>query len=228
MKILYALLASLLTGVLASAPEKRQIRSPLTVKLFGVAPGSSKVKATITNTNREIGYNLFRGNTVLDKQNVEKVTVQNGDFRVPFSGYAITYIYDNLDATSFFPLGPGETKEVVFDIAEGYQVHNTSTALQQVKAEGLFRYTTIGSTRLEDENLLAYASNTLPLEVDQAGAKVIFDRFAQKHIGKRYVINPTCKGQNLNKVQDALRECNRVANRAAGDASWGVSRAYEK
>ncbi|KAI0576135.1 Neutral protease 2 [Pyrenophora tritici-repentis] len=227
MKSLYAFLVAIAASTMAAtSPLTRQAtqESPINFKLSSV--GNSQIKVTITNKNQDTGYNLVKVNTLLDDDHVHKLTITNEGTSVNFTGFSVTYLYDQLDEESFFPLFAGQTREVVVDVAEGYWVHNTTTSVQEIVAKGQFYYAPLNSTDIQGS--FEYMSNTLSVDIDQAEATTIFKNFLSAKITKRVNISPTCEGKELETLRESLKDCTTFAHAAAKDAKDGVTGLYLK
>ncbi|CAE7033841.1 hypothetical protein PTNB85_03785 [Pyrenophora teres f. teres] len=220
MKSLYTLLVALAAGATA-------VTTPIDLKLSSV--GGSRVKVTITNTNQDTGYNILKVNTVLEDFHTKRLTITNGGTEVDFTGITgATYIADELDEESFFPLLPGQTREVVIDVAEGYWVHKTDTSRHDIIATGWFHYAALNSTQIVKNDGFPYTSNTLSIDIDQAEAKIVFDKYTAQKLAKRVDISSTCEGSEITKLKQALMDCKEIAHNAAEDVREGTSSYYSK
>jgi deuterolysin len=197
------------------------VKTPIDVVLQAV--NNTKVRATVTNTNAQTGYNLLIDGSILDDRPIEKVDVFNTNgSKADFTGFRIQSIYDSVPEESFFSLGPGQSREIEFDIAETHDVYSSAiTTTYEVTTKGAFRYASLNSTELVPHEL-HFASNRLAIDIDQAQAALV-SRALETRLKKRAALDGDCNPTQNRFVKQALDRCTHLALNAGADSINGNS-----
>jgi deuterolysin len=213
-------LAILATTVSAAAVDLAKRDSPLSVELSQLE--DSKVKVTLTNT-AETNYKLFYKESFLDDAPNDKLTVSSASAKVPFTGIYQRMAYTNLPEDVFKTIKAGETIEVEIELAELYDLSESSTYV--ISTAGGFLYAEEGSTELTGE-ILAYSAEAISLEID--AEKTASIATAVSKLGKRTAVQSDCTGTRGTAVRTALSNCRSLASAAANAAASGSATKFNE
>lgn len=213
---------SLVLATLASAAAVNTDPNPVSVSLTSM--GNSVVKAVLTNNDNK-GYNIMHKGTFLDDIPVNKFQVKKGSNKANFHGIKLRMGASGFEEDDFTALFPGESKEVVVDLAELYGLDESGT--YDVAAKGRFNIAEMNSTELIRGGGLRYNSNKLSINVNgkQAGQVI---KAIEAILQSRSTINSTCTDSQTSTVADGLSRCESQAEAAAEAALNGSESKFEE
>jgi deuterolysin len=132
-----------------------------------------------------------------------------------------------LDDSSFVAIAPGQTLETEVELAELYDLETSDK--YNVQAAGYLRYAMANATELTDD-VLAYSSNILSLDVDGEEAKSIaYAVESPDTLSKRTALQTSsCSSSTLSAVRTALSQCQSLASAAATAATSGSATRFSE
>ncbi len=217
----YSFSAIALAG-LASAAAVNSNASPVSVSLSSM--GDTTVKAVITN-NGDKGYNIMHKGTILDHVPVNKFQVTKGAEMASFHGIKLRMGTTGFHADDFTALSPGESKEVVVDLAEIYGLDKSG--VYDVMASGRFRVADADSTELIRGGGVRFASNSVSINVDGAKAGQV-TKAIHANLEARSKIASDCTASQTTTVKDGIARCKSQANAAADAATNGSASKFKE
>lgn len=219
----YSFAALSLAGMAsAAAINAKELASPISVSLASV--DHTTVKATITNTGSQ-GYNIMHKGTLLDTLPVNKFRVTKDSASARFVGVKLRMSTTGFEADDFTALAPGESKEVVVDLAQLYGLD--ASGLYDINAVGSFRFAELNSTELVQGGRLSFTSNHLSLTVDGAKASQV-TKAIHAALASRSTIQSDCSASQKTTIADGERRCAAQANAAATAALSGSATKFQE
>ncbi|KAK3192537.1 hypothetical protein K4F52_001336 [Lecanicillium sp. MT-2017a] len=217
----YSFSALALAGM-ASAAAVNTNASPVSVSLSSM--GDTTVKAVITN-NGDKDYNIMHKGTILDSVPVNKFQVTKGADTASFHGIKVRMGTTGFHEDDFTALSPGESKEVVVDLASIYGLDKSGA--YDVSASGRFRVAEAGSTELVRGAGVRFSSNSVKINVDGHKASQV-TKAIHESLASRSTIDSDCTASQKTTVQDGIDKCKAQANAAADAAVNGSASKFKE
>lgn len=219
----YSLTAIALVGVASAAVvQTKELASPVTVSLSSI--DHTTVKATITNNGNK-GYNIMHKGTILDTLPVNKFRVTKDSSKAAFHGVKLRMSSTGFEEADFTPLSPGESKEVVVNLAELYGLDESG--VYDVNAAGRFKIAEINSTEIIRGGSLRFTSNHLSLDVDGARASQV-TKAIHANLASRSTVSSDCSASQKSTVLEGIRRCASQATAAANAALTGSASKFQE
>ena len=218
----YSFTSLALAGLAAAAAvNTKEAAAPVSVSITPV--GNTAVKAVITNNGNK-GYNILHKGTILDKIPTNDFEVTKDSQKAEFHGVKLR-LGKTFDQSAFTALQPGQSKEVVVDLAEVYGLDKSG--IYDVRAAGQFRVAELGSTELIRDETIFYHSNPVSLNVDgQRASKV--SKAIHVALQSRSTIQSDCSASQKSTIADGEKRCAAQANAAADAALNGSASKFQE
>lgn len=128
----------------------------------------------------------------------------------------------NLPESSFTALAPGQSKEVLIDLAE---IYDLTSGIYDVVGKGHFRYAELNSTELVG-SVLPYTSNALAMNIDGVVAAQVTK--AIDAVEKRSTIQNDCTAAQKSVVAQSEAKCYNQAVAASKAALSGSATKFQE
>jgi deuterolysin len=203
-------------SLVVAAPTERA-DSVLDVKLESV--GNTEIQATITNSGLD-SLRLLKAGSIISHVPVQKVSVTSNSESLDFEGAKVHPSLFDLNDESFQDLGSSQSIQVVFDVAEMYNL--SRGGLFNIASSGSISYAMANSTKIAGS--LHFKANDIKLQVngDEAGSARLAFR------NKFRAIVTQCSGDKLGATQRGLSNCAVLARGAANAATNGPAAKMEE
>ena len=217
----FSALALAFAGV-SSAAAVNTNASPVSVSLSSME--DTTVKAVVTN-NGDKGYNIMHKGTILDTVPVNKFKITKGADKAPFHGIRLRMGTTAFHQDDFTPLSPGESKEVVVDLASIYDLEESGA--YDVSASGRFRVAEAGSIELVRGAGVRFSSNRVTINVDGQKAGQV-TKAIHANLDSRSTVSDNCTAEQMSTINDGIAKCKSQANDAADAALNGSESKFEE
>ncbi|EGE77503.1 metalloproteinase, variant 3 [Blastomyces dermatitidis ATCC 18188] len=190
--------------------------------------GNTKVQVSVTNTGSS-EISILRANTLFDASPTKKFTVYKEGSRkeVPFKGVHLRRSPSDLAKDNLQPIGPGQTIDKEFDLAETLNLSESGTYI--VSADGVFPI--IDPKSFSIASVIPYESNELKIEVDGKQVSGVLSTRAKihDHLAQRADFNNgNCTDHQKAVIASALKRDSSIAGEASNAALSGDVRVFEQ
>ncbi|CAE6460992.1 unnamed protein product [Rhizoctonia solani] len=171
-------------------------------------PNSLSVKSTLTNTGSETVKLLNDPRTVLSQAETETFLLTNANGAPDFTGirakYSPDYVIKKNDPTSFTVLAPGQSHEIVHDLAGVYNFTRTGTGQYKIEALDTFDYVDeagrLASLKaVAEPSVFELTGHLVPSEKSGSGSRLLRSRQSGLRFNK-------CSQSQQNDIAQAITD----------------------